>query len=426
MSGSASGLPSRGWRVALILALSFLAYAPCINNGFISDDYVVLERSREFLSEPFRLVASPPEGFRATTYASFAVLRLLFGYHAEFFYIFAIALHALNALLLGRLVVELTEREDLALLAAALVAVIQNPQESVMWPSAINESLLGIFVLACLMCWARKRCLLASLCCVFAWLSKESAIIIVPLVAALDFFALGLKPLRKYLYLVAPSALFVAAVALGLSSNPLFTEGFYELGWRSVLVELNSLHRLLFPSAYVFALIVVVARGVAFPARAVGFMMLLMAIALTPYAFLTYQGHIPSRQLHVASMALAVALAYLLIALASRKKLAGALTLALVLANVAYIWFVKDEQFQERARPTNELVSALRAASPRRIAVVNFPGNPWIAKLTTRLAPGWTPELLSVPGADPPCPGCEKWVWSDAKGIVRPSGASPN
>ena len=42
MLGSESGVPSLGWRIPIILALSFLACAPCLNNGFISDDYVVL------------------------------------------------------------------------------------------------------------------------------------------------------------------------------------------------------------------------------------------------------------------------------------------------------------------------------------------------------------------------------------------------
>jgi len=237
----------------------------------------------------------------------------------------------------------------------------------------------------------------------------------------LDSFVPALRPtaLRRYLYLLVPSAFFVVAFAFGLSRNPLFTHGFYEPGWRFILVEFNSLHRLLFPGAYILGLVVILARGAVFPVRAAALAMLLTAIALTPYAFLTYQSHIPSRQLHVASMGLAVVLAYLLSALGTRRRLAGALAMALILANVGYIWLVKDAQFERRARPTSELVSLLRTQSPRRIALEGFPGNPWIAKLTTRLAPGWSPDLLMAPGVDPPCADCERWAWSEADGIVR-------
>jgi hypothetical protein len=397
---------------ALPIAFSTLAYFPCLDNGFISDDYVILERSGHAAEDPGSLFSAPPEGFRTTTYLAFADLKTLFSPTARPFYVFAILLHALNAILLGWLVRLVSGRADIGLIAACFFSVIQNPCESVMWLSAINESLLGAFLLASLIFWIRERFLLAGLSCVMAWLSKESAVMIVPLALALDLTLAGRRPrFVKYLYLLVPSVFFLVVAWTTSASNPLVSHGFYAFTWRSAPVLLNSVHRLFFPWVYVFALVAVVVLRRSFPIRPVAALLLLCVIALLPSAFLTYQNHIPSRNLHVAALGVSALLAWLLEALRSRKTLAAFLGVAFVVGNVGYLWLVKDRQFEERSRPTKQLLAVLAHESPRRISLRGYPENPWIAKLAARLAPGWSPEDIVVEGIDGACEGCDILTW---------------
>ena len=76
---------------------------------------------------------------------------------------------------------------------------------------------------------------------------------------------------------------------------------------------------------------------------------------MLPYIFLTYDKHLPSRQLYVASMVFMVVLATLSENIASAKLRAGLLR-AFCLWNVFYMWTTKDRQFLERAAPTTELL----------------------------------------------------------------------
>ncbi len=121
------------WRVVLLLAgLGFAAYWPALDNNFISDDYVMLERvNTGGLTFAF-LFEIPPENFRLTTYVVFRLLKGIFGYRSEFFYAFMILVHVVNGLILWKLISLITGRPGMGLLAAVLFVTVQNPQEAVM------------------------------------------------------------------------------------------------------------------------------------------------------------------------------------------------------------------------------------------------------------------------------------------------------
>ena len=135
--------------------------------------------------------------------------------------------------------------------------------------------------------------------------------------------------------------------------------------------------------------------------RAAGWGVGFAAIALLPYIFLTYQNHVPSRQEYMASMGIVWALAILIQGLDNRA-LRRAFILTFIAANIGYIW-MKDTQFERRAAPTNRLIEELRARTPQDLVIVGFPANPWIAKNTARMVPGWQPGMIHV---DPPASAC--------------------
>ena len=116
--------------------LPVIAYAPALNNGFIADDYVILQRIDLMKVQPLYLFRVPPENFRIVSYAVFGFLKSLAGYDARFFYAVSIAIHVANVALFWRFLAFVLKDEFVSRTAAVLFAVFQAPQEAVMWLAA--------------------------------------------------------------------------------------------------------------------------------------------------------------------------------------------------------------------------------------------------------------------------------------------------
>src|SRR5689334_16033532 len=136
-------------RQTFVLVLAFgclAAYLPAFNNGFIADDYVNLEWAGKFFAHPGFLFTVPPQNFRMTSFVVFEVLKRIFGYQPAIWYAVNTVFHFIACLLLWR-VLRRIEAEWTAALATLLFAVFQAPQEAVMWVSAMNETLAGVFII---------------------------------------------------------------------------------------------------------------------------------------------------------------------------------------------------------------------------------------------------------------------------------------
>ena len=297
-----------------------------------------------------------------------------------------------------------------AVLGSMIFAVGQSPQEAMMWLAGMNESLLALFMLTALLLWIRKKFLWSSLACIAALFSKESGIVILLFLPLTIFTAVRrLFRQRQILYIAIPSLIFAVLFLLSISSNPLVGQGLYALGMHGLLVWLKSTHRLLFPWFYLAILLWLIARRGQWPSGAVTGLAW-MAAALIPYIFLTYQDHVPSRHTYLASIGLAWALA--VIAEEIRiPKLRTALIAAFIVVNIGYLWIVKDRQYEQRAAPTASLIEQLQSHPPGPILIDGFPLNPWIAKMTTRMVPGWDPQMIQVNEQDASCSGCLKLRW---------------
>jgi hypothetical protein len=397
---------------ALLLAvLGIIAYLPAFNNGFISDDYVIFYRLDSLPHNPWLLFSEPPECFRLTSYICFGMLRFFFGYHAAAYYGFNLLLHVINSLLVWRLVRRFSQSDRIGMLAAALFASAQGHQEAIMWLAAMNETLQGFFLLLCLVLWKAKRTVLSVLMYLPALFSKESALILMAILPWLERISgHRLRCIKRYGFFIAASIVFAVLFSILAARNFMINTGTYSLGFQAIPVFLLSMHRLLFPWTYL-ALVVLLAQwrwrfpfGSALPG--LGF----AAIALLPYLFLTYQNHITSRQEYLASIGSAWVLAVLIQGF-KKPIWRRAFILIFVIFNIGYIWLRKDAQFEIRAAPTNRLVEILRGNSPQELVLVDFPGNPWIAKSTFRLAPGWDMQMIHVNPPASECPGCLKFRW---------------
>lgn len=261
-----------------------------------------------------------------------------------------------------------------------------------MWFSAISELLMFLFGIGALVCWARKRPAASAALFALALLSKESAVILLPL------FLLCAAP-REWKRLwphAALCALALASIAASRSNSFRFSDGSFSLAAPFWITLPLSLARLLWiwgwPAlALIFAVASRDARRAAITALA------WMAIALVPYSFLTYSTRIPSRQTYLASAGLALvfglAAAHWREAWPGRRRLLAAVFALMLAHNAIYLWTRKRAQFVERAAPTDQLIALARRTSAP-IFMQCFPLPDIVANEAVRLAAGRPPESL--------------------------------
>src|SRR5437667_10484636 len=237
-------------QVLAVAALCIAAYACCLNNGFISDDYENLRLAEGLKSDFWYLFKSPPLNFRMTSFLAYAMLDHLFAQHSEFFYTANIFLHFINCLLLWKLLLVLGRHAGEAYLAAILFAVFQAPQEGVMCIAAMNETLLGLFVLSTLVLWFRGHYLVSAIFLLLALFSTQSAAIAV-LVIPLIRRQRGEKVLTPQMIpLLVPIFIFLAVFLWSLPANGMIQHGVYQVGPHAALVVGRTLHLLFRPSFY--------------------------------------------------------------------------------------------------------------------------------------------------------------------------------
>jgi len=404
--------PTARWLILCCLVAAF-AYSPIFNNGFIGDDYVILQRTEILKAHPFYLYHVPPENFRSVSYVIFGVLKTFAGYRAWLFYVFNIGLHLANIVLLFRLLQIVLKDDVTARLAVLLFAVFQAPQEAIMWLAAMNETTLFFFTLLVLLFWSRKRHAAAALAYSFALFSKESAIIIPVLVLLLDLHTKRKPVWQSYAFLAIPSAGFALIFLFTATKNFLLTTGAYSVRPGAVLVLGRSLHRLLWPWFYIF-LIFTWANTRRMPSLSrLAWYLSGLIVTMLPYIFIAYQTSLPSRQLYLASAMLVTLFALLLRPLHGTPALSIAV-FAFIVFNVGYLWVRKDAQFEERAAPTTQLISVLRQHAPQKTAIRNFPyPYPEIATAATLAVPGWD-GFVVVTDRSANCTDCLQLDWNSS------------
>jgi nitrogen fixation-related uncharacterized protein len=332
------------------------------------------------------MMRDPVFRLRATSYWVMWLLWQPFhlsawGYHAA-----SILLHIANTFLLYCLLAACLRTRAAALWAAAFFAVQEGHQEAVMWFSAINELLLFLFGAAALLCWVMARGRVGRIAgsaglFALALLSKESALILLPLFWITRREKTGLLDLTPHALLALAA---VVSIAASQTASFRFSDGSFSLAAPFWITWPRSMARLLWPWGWAAAAIVFWRGARKFPAAYAS--LAWMGIALLPYSFLTYSTQIPSRQTYLASAGLAALVGLALESINRRRLLAAAVVVALVV-NLGFLWTRKRRQFLERAEPTEQLIRMARQ-TPGPIWIRCFPRNRYIAETAVQVGAG--------------------------------------
>jgi len=397
----------------VLTALVLLAYLPTLTQPLLEDDYPNIVQARVYgpVSGWSEMFHDPVFRLRATSWVVLNALYQLFGMHAPAYYAAVILLHVVNTWLIYGMGVWRALGYELTAWAAGFFAIYEGHQEAVMWVSASSESLMLMFGLLSFLAWIRfienRRPLLylasvAAFC--FALLSKESAVIFVPLFAlplAFDRRDVG----RNAAYLLPFGALaFRAALSIVQTRSYSFRFQDGSFSWHAPfwLIWPDNIARLL----WFWGLLCLIAISIWKPSgyrRIVGIGASWMAIGLIPYSFLTYSTRIPSRQFYLASVGLSILVGFALQHLyrrcwLRRRGVVIAVCALMVSANVIYLWTKKRNQYLERAAPTEQLLALARRNSGP-IYIQCFPRPHLVAESAIQLMTGRAAsDLIWNPG----------------------------
>jgi len=238
-----------------IIALMVLAYHSLPPRPFAADDFQWLLGARSLSFDDMLRSAfdfNQSHFFRPMVWLLFWIQEKLFGIDPHGYHIVSLAVHLINAALVGLLAWRLGSSAILAMMAAALVALHPAPFEAVVWVSAQSELLATLWLLLMLHAWLGQHVFLASLLLAVALLTKESAIIGLPLL-----LLVGINKNERYTaskrgwfsYLL-PGLLTLAYLALQLRierDNYLVERGGYGFGPQLLLNPLRSIGLLVAP-----------------------------------------------------------------------------------------------------------------------------------------------------------------------------------
>uniref|UniRef100_Q01NG2 Glycosyltransferase RgtA/B/C/D-like domain-containing protein n=1 Tax=Solibacter usitatus (strain Ellin6076) TaxID=234267 RepID=Q01NG2_SOLUE len=382
------------WQMALLAALVLLAYLPSLRIPLIADDYPNISQSLTYgaPSGLSTLLHDSQFRLRSTSYWVWYGVWQAAGLNAAACHAVSIGLHVIDTWLLLAVALAWPGMRRAAFWAAAFFAVHEGHQEAVMWYSAISELLMFGFGAAALWCWIKGRMAATVGLFALALLSKESAVILLPLFA----LTIERKDWKRGLARLTPLAVMTAAAVLSLTQRGSdffrLKDGSFSLHAPFWLTWPHSIARLLWIWGWL-ALAVIVLVGEPRVRRAAAQALAWIGIAFIPYSFLTYSTAVPSRQTYLASAGLALLVGLAISRYAWRREVAVGLLALVVIQNTVILWTKKRAQFVERAAPTSELIEVARS-TPGAIWVRCFPLPPVDAEEAVRLGAGRRPADL--------------------------------
>jgi len=219
-------------RIGVLLGIALLVYANALVNGFTYDDEGYVLRSHAVQGGSLREMFQPTKGnniFRPLAFATFAVNWAVGGVQPFGYHLVNLLLHTAVTLLLylvlRTLLAPLARGEIVAFAAALLFAVHPIHTEAVTSIVGRAELLAAGFLLAAWLLHLQDRALAALLCFALALLSKESAVVFLPLVLAGDYALGKFKSLARYGWIGGLTAAYVALLWKVQGGH--FTKGTY-------------------------------------------------------------------------------------------------------------------------------------------------------------------------------------------------------
>ncbi len=367
------------WILVLLALLAIVTYLPTLRQPFISDDYpnILLSRSYGGFSGWGAMLADPVSRVRATSWVLTYWIDRVFGLTPAAFYAASILLHVLNTWLVYALGAWRAIGWRVAALAAGFFAVSEGHQEAVMWYSAVNELLLFLFGVLCVLAWIKFiqdpkiqwGWLAGSFACFLCALaSKESAVIIVPLLALAwlsksetRWRILGVTPF------LAAGMIYAWAIYETRAYSFRFRDGSFSLHAPVWITLPSTFWRLFWPWGIISLVGIVIWRAHEWR-RLIAFGAAWAGISLLPYSFLTYMTTAPSRQTYLASVGAAWIVGAGLVAFwdrfsTSHRRWVYALAALIIIHNCVYLWTKKRQQFLVRGASTEALIHEARNVS---------------------------------------------------------------
>ena len=364
------------------------AYTPALSLPLFEDDYPLISFADQ--TGPAGVLLNPVFRVRATMNWEIQLLRWAFPLIPFVYHAASLLVHFANTWLLYLILLEWPRARPAAFWAAAFFAVAEGHQEAVMWFSAMSELLQFLFGAAALLYWMRGRAMPAAAWFALALLSKESAVIWLPLFALTAPDDDWRRTLRRAVPLLVLAAAAVATIGMTQRYNFRFSDGSFSLYAPFVTTWFRNIGRALWIWGW-FA--------VAFAAwrfrdslRSLLRPLLWIGIGLLPYCFLTYSRQIPSRQTYLASAGAALVFG-LVFERIHKQKLAAIVAAVVLLHNIGILWFKKRAQFARRAEPTQQLLRMARKTEGP-IWVRCFPQPGLIATEAVRLMAGKPASFL--------------------------------
>ncbi len=412
---------SLSWALGLIAALCLLVYSRALALPLISDDYIQIDLARHLgpVSGWPELVQDPLYRCRATSLILTHWTERLFGFQPLAFNASSLLLHIVNSWLVFALGFWSVVGWRISTLAACLFAVRQHHHEAIIWYAALPELLVFLFTMLCLHLWLGAVCsvtlnkihyALAFVCFLLALASKESAVAIVPLMGLLAI--LGCKhrwvhQLRWLTPFAVIAVVYFAAIYQSRHAHLHFNDaGTFRLGVHFLPVIFHSIIHLV----WVWGLLSVIAVVFWFrwlPApwhRCLALAAVWIPVSLLPYSFLTYMPRVPSRHTYLAGVGVALVIAIGLLALAARlsrpRWAVWAVLTVITIHQCVYVWFWKDQQFADRAAPTERLIQTVQAGETS-VGVRCFPYDRSVAELAVRMRFGESMNVVFL-AADAP------------------------
>ena len=192
-------------RVGLLLAAVALIYGNTLRNEFTMDDGIYILRNSQVTHASVRGLFAPNKisnVFRPVTFATFALNWRLGGARPFGFHLFNLILHAGASLLLYLLLEALLGAsppgQAVAFAAALVFAVHPLHTEAVSSVVGRSELLAAGFLFAAWILHLSDRQIPALICFILALLSKESAVVFLPLLLVGDYARGKWKPRLRY------------------------------------------------------------------------------------------------------------------------------------------------------------------------------------------------------------------------------------
>lgn len=208
------GWRTERFRIVLLLAAAVLVYSDVFLNTFTFDDGLYIMGNPQVTAPSARAFFAPNRTsnvVRPLTFATFALNWALHGARPFGFLAVNVLLHAGVTLLLYFLLKAILEPEgaSLAFAAACLFAVHPLHTEAVASIVGRSELLAAAFLLAAWLLHVRDREIGALICFALAVLSKESAVVFLPLVLVGDYAMGRWKPPARYVRIAGVTLLYL-------------------------------------------------------------------------------------------------------------------------------------------------------------------------------------------------------------------------